>query len=197
MFCLIFAYIWRLRFTWRWGWLLLLALMVGSHWYRGETRRASACAGWDSRAASRPSRLSCCFVTLWLVAGGLVFRTVRDVTWEGIVFGLVAYSLWGFFQQYLLNGYFVNRFLEGRPRQAAQQVPLLAAVLFSAAHLPNWFLMAVTFGGGYLSARAYLQTRNLLFLGLAHGIIGFLLYLVVPDAVSHHLAVGPGWFVHR
>ena len=76
----------------------------------------------------------------------------------------------------------------------SRAAPLLAALLFSAAHAPNWFLMLVTFVGGYVSATVYLDSRNLYFLGLAHGLFGFLLYLVVPDTISHHLYVGPKWF---
>jgi len=29
---------------------------------------------------------------------------------------------------------------------------------------------------------------------VAHGIVGFLIYLTVPDTISHHLYVGPKWF---
>ena len=90
-----------------------------------------------------------------------------------------------------LNGYFQNRLNRAvSPRQA----PILSAALFSGVHLPNWFLMAVTLLLGYCSARIYNRYRNLYFLGVAHGTLGVLLYLVVPDSVSHHLAVGPGWF---
>ena len=126
----------------------------------------------------------------------MLLHTLRDITWDSAFFSLLFYCLWGLFQQYLLNGYFVNRFLEAVPKPAYGQVPVLAGTLFSAAHLPNWFLMIVTFAGGYLCAKAYIKRRNLFFLGLAHGILGFLLYLVVPDSVSHHLRVGPGWFTH-
>ena len=100
------------------------------------------------------------------------------------------YCCWGLFQQYAVNGFFVNRFMEFAPARA----PLLAALLFSTAHAPNWFLMLVTFVGGYVSATVYLDSRNLYFLGLAHGLFGFLLYLVVPDTICHHLYVGPKWF---
>jgi hypothetical protein len=54
--------------------------------------------------------------------------------------------------------------------------------------------MAVTLLLGYCSARIYSRYRNLYFLGVAHGTLGVLLYLVIPDRLSHHLVVGPGWF---
>ena len=72
--------------------------------------------------------------------------------------------------------------------------PMMSAALFSGAHLPNWFLMAVTLLLGYLCGRIYRRYNNLYFLGIAHGTVGFLLFLVVPDSISHHLIVGPGWF---
>jgi membrane protease YdiL (CAAX protease family) len=71
---------------------------------------------------------------------------------------------------------------------------IVSAMLFAGAHLPNWFLMAVTLLAGYVCARIYMRHKNLYFLGIAHATIGFLLFLVVPDSISHHLIVGPGWF---
>jgi membrane protease YdiL (CAAX protease family) len=107
---------------------------------------------------------------------------------------LALYCAWGLFQQYLLNGYFVNRFDDFLAGRKHALVPVLAAVFFSLAHLPNWLLMLVTLAGGYVCARIYLKYRNLYFLGVAHGVVGFLIYLVVPDTISHHLYVGPKWF---
>jgi membrane protease YdiL (CAAX protease family) len=94
-------------------------------------------------------------------------------------------------QQYILNGYFLNRFDALFSSRAAS---LTTAALFGVAHTPNWFLMSVTFVGGYYSTLFYRQHRCLYVLGLAHGLIGFLIFLVVPDSLTHHLRVGPGWF---
>jgi hypothetical protein len=49
---------------------------------------------------------------------------------------------------------------------------------------------------GYVAALAYLRYRNLFVLGVAHALLGTLLWLVVPDSVSHHLVVGPGMSAH-
>jgi hypothetical protein len=84
----------------------------------------------------------------------------------------------------------LNRLVRVMPGRA----PLASALLFSGAHLPNWFLMAVTLLAGYICARVYLRHTNLYFLGFAHATVGVLLLLVVPDSISHHLIVGPGWF---
>jgi membrane protease YdiL (CAAX protease family) len=133
---------------------------------------------------------------LVLLAIGMIFHTIREVSWQLAAESFVLYCFWGLFQQYVLNGYFVNRFSEFLPRRR-HAVPALAGVCFSLAHTPNWFLMAIALAGGYLCARIYLKYRNLYLLGLAHGVVGFMIYLVAPDSISHHLYVGPKWYSMR
>ena len=62
------------------------------------------------------------------------------------VLAWAAYLPWGLLQQYVLNGYFLNR-LEAWFRGGRR--PAISAALFSGAHTPNWFLMAVTLVAGY------------------------------------------------
>jgi membrane protease YdiL (CAAX protease family) len=116
------------------------------------------------------------------VAGSLRLGTLRPIGFVPGLLSFAAYLPWGVFQQYLLNGYFLNR-LRGWGT--------VTAVLFAAAHAPNWFLMAFTLIAGYGATLLYRRCRNLYVLGLAHAIIGFLLFMTVPDSVSHHLEVGP------
>jgi membrane protease YdiL (CAAX protease family) len=129
--------------------------------------------------------------TFVLLALGLTLGTVRNIGIGQAALSILAYVIWGLFQQYLLNGYFANRLFAffGKERRGA--TALTAAALFSLAHLPNWFLMAVTFAGGYVCARVYLRYRSLYVLALAHGMVGFFLFLIVPDSVSAHFLVGP------
>jgi ABC-type cobalamin transport system permease subunit len=75
----------------------------------------------------------------------------------------LAYCPRGIFQQYLLNGHIANRLLAVA---SARRVPLMAAALFAGAHLPNWFLMVVTFAMGYYSTKIVMRYRNICFLGL-------------------------------
>jgi hypothetical protein len=189
-FAMILLYIWRLRFPYPWSWTIILALILASHAFRMET---AARLGF-----SRKNLESCLIaftppvllLALALLGLGFICRTIRHITPQSGFSSLMLYFVWGLFQQYVLNGYFVNRLMDVSPARA----PLLAALLFSAAHAPNWFLMLVTLAGGYISATVYLSYRNLYVLGLAHGALGFLIYLVVPDTISHHLYVGPKWF---
>src|SRR5437879_4985801 len=146
VFAMILLYIWRLRFPYPYSWTVILALMLASHAFRRET---PASLGFGRKNLSHLLAVFTPFVlvlSLTLLAIGSVFRTIRHVTPESGFSSLLLYFAWGLFQQYILNGYFVNRFKEVSPAYA----PLLAATLFSAAHMPNWFLMLVTLAGGYV-----------------------------------------------
>ena len=191
IFGLIMGSIWILRAGRPILWAATLGLMVASHWLRGESAGMLGFGTQNFRRLVREFAPPGLLLGLLLVAGGILLGTIRPVGLEGALVALAAYLPWGLLQQYMLNGYFLNRFDALIPRRAAV---MLTAALFCGAHAPNWFLMGVTLAGGYVSALVYRQHRNLYFLGLAHAIAGFLVFLVVPDSISHHLRVGPGWF---
>ena len=189
IFALIMAYIWKLRYTWHGCWVLILGLVLLSHALRKESAGELGFARRNLEGCLRECATLLLLLTLAMLAAGMVFSTTRPIAFDEGLTALLGYLPWGLLQQYLLNGYFVRRFETAWPRHA----PLAAAALFGAAHLPNWFLAPVAFLAGYCCGCVYLRHRNLYFLGLAHGTIGFLLFLVVPDSISHHLAIGPGW----
>jgi membrane protease YdiL (CAAX protease family) len=122
---------------------------------------------------------------------GALFHTIRPIGFRGILLAFLPYLPWGLAQEYVLNGYFLNRLDAVLSPSAAAA---LAALLFSAAHAPNPFLMAVTLPLGWCATLLYRRTHNLYLLGIAHAIIGLLLFLTVPDSISNHLRVGPGWY---
>ena len=116
--------------------------------------------------------------------------TKRPIGFEHAAWSLGLYPPWGLFQQYLLNAYFLKRFDAVLSPRAAG---ITTAALFSAVHSRNWFLMLVAPVAGYGAIQVYRRYANLYFLGVVHATIGFLLFRVLPDSVSHHLKVGPGW----
>lgn len=191
-FALIMLYIWRLRFTAPRAWIFILGFFVLSHVLRRE-RTASLGLRWgnfhECMESLAPALL---LIALALMGAGLLLETIRPMTPEYGLMCLLAYCPWGIFQQYLLNGYIANRLLAV---YSPRSVPLISAALFAGAHLPNWFLMLVTFGMGYVSTRLFMRYRNIYFLGLAHAVIGTLLFVMIPDSISHHLTVGPGFFL--
>jgi hypothetical protein len=193
VFVLIMLYIWRWRFTAPHAWIYILGVVVLSHIVHRE-RTASLGFRWNNfEECMETLAPAVLLVAISLIACGVLLQTMRNIRFDHGLLCFVAYCPWGLFQQYLLNGYFTNRLLAAA---SARHVPLIAAALFSGTHLPNWFLMLVTFAAGYCSTKIYMKYRNVYFLGLAHGMIGSLLFVVIPDSISHHLTVGPGFFLH-
>jgi hypothetical protein len=191
VFALILAYIWELRRLNRNLWIAILALMLLSHWLRRETPATLGFGLHNLRACVRELLPALTLLALVLLAGSILLGSARQIGTGRAMLSLAAYLPWGLAQQYALNGYFLNRFDALASRRAS---PWLAVAAFSCAHAPNWFLMAVALVFGYCSARIYHRYRNLYFLGMAHATVGFLLYLLIPDSISHHLNVGPAWF---
>jgi membrane protease YdiL (CAAX protease family) len=197
VFLLIMGYIWWLRLDYPWLWAPMLGLVAATHWARREGGRRLGFGWREFKAALWPVVPGVMAMAMVLLGIGMLAGSARQTSVRQALPGLVLYILWGLFQQYLLNAYFVNRLLEFSGSARGRLVPLWAALLFSFAHLPNWFLVLVTFAGGYLSAAVYLRYRSLYVLGLAHGVIGFALYLVVPDSISAHFVIGPRYLLDR
>ncbi len=193
IFVLIMAYIWGLRYSHPSMWLGILGLMLVSHAVHREQARTLGFRLARLRECWQELAPVLVFLVLLLLAGSILLGTIRPIGFDRAMISWAAYLPWGLFQQYILNGYFLNRF---EAVTSSGRAPMIAAAFFSGAHLPNWFLMAVTLLLGYCCALIYRRYKNLYFLGLAHATIGFLLLLVVPDSISHHLTVGPGWFGH-
>jgi hypothetical protein len=192
VFLAIMLYIWRLRLDYPWAWAVLLGLVVGGHIQRREGPGRLGFGWRNFRSAAAALALWVAAASAALLALGALLGTIRPTTAGHAAIATAGYIAWGMVQQYLLNGYFVNRLAESG---AGKWTPLAAAALFSLVHLPNWFLMGVTLAGGYVCARFYLRYRSLWALALAHGIIGFVLFLVTPDSVSGHFLVGPRYLL--
>jgi membrane protease YdiL (CAAX protease family) len=89
---------------------------------------------------------------------------------------LLLYPLWGITQQFLVQA-LVARNLERRmPRP---WLVLLVASLFAVVHAPDPVLMGATFLLGIAFTPMYLRSRNLIPLGLYHGVLGALVYFWV------------------
>lgn len=108
-----------------------------------------------------------------------------------------AYAVWSGVQQFLLQCFFLLRFLRliPNPRLAA----LAAAALFATAHLPSLILVPVTFIWGCAACLLFLRYRNLYPLALAHAILGIAIALTIPGPVDHNMRVGLGYlrYGHR
>jgi hypothetical protein len=194
VFGLILLYIWRVRLFHPWRWLWIAAIVGLSHWARREGPVALGLGFREARRALRPLAPWVLLLAGLLVAGGAWFGTINPVVLRRTPGSLAVYLLWGVVQQWVLNAYFLNRLIQAGCGRSAH---LWATTLFVLAHLPNWFLMAVTLPGGYVATRLYVRYRSLWVLGCAHGLTGFLLNLVVPDEISGRFLVGPRYILHH
>lgn len=194
MLALILVDIWLIEPFVHMVWLVLVGLAAALHLRRGEGLaylgfgRANL---WRSFAAVTPLLLGIGAIALAL---GLRYGSVRPITPGKLAVFVAYYCLWGLVQQYALNGFFVNRFAAAAAARGrgVRAVPLVAAASFALVHVPNWFLVLVTVVAGWICASLYLRYRNLYPLGIAHGLLGTVLYFTVPDAISLHFHVGPG-----
>ncbi len=185
---LTLLYIWGVRRVWPHAWAAIAALIASSIIVHRETPASVGLSFGAFRPAARALLPVVTAAAGAILLAGVATNSIRDVDARFATGGLVLYCFWGLFQQYLLNGFVVNRLIAAGVRRRA---PAVAAIIFAIVHLPNPFLVLVALAGGYASAWGYLRYRNLMILGLAHGVVGFALYFAVPDSISHHLYVGP------
>jgi hypothetical protein len=102
-----------------------------------------------------------------------------------------GYALWSLVQQFLLQDFFLLRFLRVFPGK--RSAVLAATGLFALAHLPNPILTVVTLVWGFAACALFLRYRNIFTLGLAHAIFGISLAVAVPGPVIHNMRVGLGY----
>jgi membrane protease YdiL (CAAX protease family) len=191
MFALIMLYIWKLRAAHPYGWVVIPPLLILSHVLHHENARELGFTLHGLPGLLMKIAPALLLIAVALLSAGALFHTLRPTSFRGVVFALAPYLPWGLTQQYLLNGYFLNRFDAGL---SARSSNLLAILLFGVVHAPNLFLMAVTLPLAACAVVIYRRTRNLYLLGFGHAIIGLLLFLAIPDSISHHLRIGPGYF---
>lgn len=70
---------------------------------------------------------------------------------------------------------------------------LIAAVLFALVHWPNPLVMLVTLLGMFVWAQQYQRGRPLWQLALVMGLTATTFSQMLPDDLTHHMRVGPGY----
>lgn len=146
------------------------------------------------------------FRSLWVVGLALLgtaaavaiafTRHTLQVPGSPILFfnSYVGYAIWAFGQQFLLQCFFLPRFLRLLPDEKLAAV--VSAAIFAVAHLPNPILAPVTLFWGYAACLVFLNYRNLYTLAMAHAILGITIGLTVPGPVDHNMRVGLGYLTY-
>ena len=101
-----------------------------------------------------------------------------------------GYILWTFYQQFLLQDYFMPRLSR---IFASDTAVVLGGSLFAIAHLPNVPLTIATLLWGVTSCALFRRYRSLYVLGLVQGLLGLGFAVCIPDAMHHHMRVGLGY----
>ncbi|HJU53849.1 MAG TPA: CPBP family intramembrane glutamic endopeptidase [Pyrinomonadaceae bacterium] len=170
---------------------LAFALMLYSHRTRGETARE---IGWrldNFRRAARLLTLPVLAAAILIVGAGWLLKGLRFDGRQILEWALWL-PLWGFMQQYVLQG-FINRRAQLALGRGWPSV-LLVATVFALLHLPNPWLAIATFAGGLVWAHVYQRAPNLFALALSHALMSMLLAVSLPPALIKSLRVGIKYF---
>ena len=191
---LVFTFIWGWAHSFRGASRLVLVLGLGmtivAHVRHRESPRDVGIRLDNVWPALKDAAVPVLPVIVVMVVRGWWLGYLRvEVLDPGRFFDLLG---WGFFQQYLLQGYIHRRLMAVIPSNRAREATVGA--IFAALHIPNPVLVPVTFLAGWVFATLYRRHPNLLVLALCHAAgstavaLGF-----SPDAL-HRMRVGPGYF---
>lgn len=190
-YSLILATVWTPNPAQRVLYWSAFAWIVGTTWARRD--------GWTALGLGRKGLLQ----SLWIVAVALglsaiaIYIAGRTHTLHRlhgptpIFLHGWGYIVWSLMQQFLLQSYFLLRLLRLLPNKTSAIIA--ASGIFALAHLPNPILTPITLVWGAISCVLFLRYRNIYALGVAHGIMGLCVAVIVPNSLHHHMRVGLGY----
>lgn len=186
-------FLWRLSWTHRKLWFLILAYLIFSVWRRRDSLYELGLRPSRDLGASRWMALGVLVAGVPILAYGAVHGQVRIMLpdWEAIL-QFLGYTWWCVLQQFALQSFMHNRLLDAsRSRHFSS---LMLGVIFGSLHLPNPVLTIATFVGGIAMGEVFARYRNIYLLALGQAIVSTVLFVSFPDAWHHRLRVGPGYF---
>jgi hypothetical protein len=195
IFAGIIAYIWRWQHTNPRLWMVLFAFILVSHVLHRDTLRGLGLGRTGLRASAQwilPVTILLCLPLLFY---GFERRRLLLLhpTWQ-VLIPLFGYGAWCAFQQYLTQSYFNNRLMLVMSNRHVSSA--LVGIMFCATHIPNLILMIATLIAGIVFAEVFARHHNIWPLALAQAVGGLLIAAVSPDALIHHMRVGPGYFFY-
>ena len=195
---LILAYMWGIEFRVSVAWNILCQVALGTipivsfalhrEWPRTLGLRLDN-LGRSAREVGVMTLAASAAILACGIGGGVALRVDA-----GLIPIWLVYVVWGLLQQLALQG-FVQRRLSGAFRER-RATALVSAALFASLHLPNPVLAPATLVAGYAWCRLYARTPNLVTLACSHATLAVLALAAFPPAWTHHLRVGPGYWLH-
>jgi membrane protease YdiL (CAAX protease family) len=197
VFLLIFSYIWIWRRSFS-GAAAIFAIALAGALMLAHAQRAESLhdVGFRLDTFTRASVLLAplaVVVIAFTVLVGHELGSARFPAGSAAVLPIAKLIAFGLAQQYVLLGFFYRRLERALATNALALVA--TAAVFAVLHLPNPFLMAVTFFAGLVGAIVYQRAPNLWVNGIAHGLISYCLFYALSPEVTGALRVGPGYWV--
>ena len=192
----ILLYLWRWQYTHPYTWIPLLGVVVCSHFLYGDRLKEMGLTAYELRACARLVFPLLVAITISSVAYALWKRSwVIMVPYTHAWVSFVGYTVWCSFQQYLAQSYFHRRLrtIIKTPHLSS----LAVAIMFSGAHIPNPILIVATFVGGFVLAEVFARHPNIWPLAFLQAVAGFLIGVLAPAALIHHMRVGPGYYFYH
>ena len=100
------------------------------------------------------------------------------------------YLVWGFAQQYALQGFVLLRLLDTGLNRSA---PICAATIFALIHAPNVGLMVLVFLGGWLWSSLFRREPNLFALAISHALLANAADAFLPRFITGGFRLGPAY----
>ena len=122
-----------------------------------------------------------------VVALGLILSSPR-LSLQRLLLNFGYYILWGFAQQYALQGFILLRLLDGG---LTRRAPQAAAALFALVHFPNPGLVVMTFSAGWMWCALFRREPNILILAVSHAFLAVVADTMLPAAVIGGYHLGP------
>jgi hypothetical protein len=194
--CAIVLFIWWLQFTFPdFAWIIL-GFIILTFFLHGDTWGSLGFGSHGFLPSLKRLALPTAIIGTVLLCIGMAAGTIPGRvagSYGAAVFSAFGrYFAWSLFQEFGLQSFFTNRLylaFNGSKRSA-----WVAGAIFATFHIPNPPLMPLTFVGGVILSKVFIEDRNLIPLALAHAIIGSLASIAIPVAWHHGLRVGPGYF---
>jgi len=190
---LIACYIWRLQFTARYSWVILVLWLTVSFLVHRDTPKTLGWRADNIWPATRQAAVFFGVCAIVLIAMGFALGMPSRLPPHFISFR----RLWNYFAFCLLQEVALQSLLNNRLMALVENrwlSSLLAGAIFGALHWPNPVLVPVTFVGGVGMAWLFAQQRNIIPLAVGQAILGSLVWWVFPVSWHHGLRVGPGYY---
>lgn len=131
-----------------------------------------------------------CLLIAWITGSQISF--LRWHSERNLALQLAIGFAWALAQQYVLQG-FLNR------RAVIVFGPgwlsvLVVAAVFALLHLPNPWIVLITFVAGSVWAAIYQRAPNLFALAITHSVMTWFVVSTLPAYMLRHLRVGIGFF---